>query len=72
MRKTAGDQTVDKLIDEGWTVSHTATVRRYMPAGTVSPMCSKDGNDYCRVHHGQTVGRHTYQITTVMRRPSKA
>lgn len=70
MKKTAGDTTIEKLMDQGWKVSHTATVNRYRYAGTVSPMQSKDGMEFCRVHHGKCVGKYTYQITTVMYRPA--
>lgn len=68
MRKTAGDKTIARLIDEGWTVSHTATVNRYMFAGTVSPMRNRGGREWCRVHHGRCVGRRSWQITTVLYR----
>lgn len=68
MRKSAADITFEKLIDEGWSLSHTATVNEYRTAGTVSPMKSRNGFDYCRIHHGKTVTNHSYQITTVMKR----
>ena len=68
MKKSAGDQTISKLIEEGWRVSHSALVSRYRYAGTVSEMRPRNGRQYCRVHHGRCVGNHTWQITTVMYR----
>lgn len=58
----------EELEKQGWEFSHVATVNRYRPAGTVSPMKSVGGYEYCRIHRGKTVGRHTYQLTYVMRR----
>ena len=68
MRKTAGEKTIETLIDQGWKISHSATVNRYQYAGTISKMKPKNGNEYCRVHHGKCVGSHSWQITTVLYR----
>lgn len=72
MRITAGDKTVNRLIDEGWNVSHSATTLQYKYAGVVSTMRSRNGKEYCRVHQGKTVNMRayghmfTFQMTTVM------
>ena len=68
MRKTEGQKTIEKLIDQGWKISHDATVNRYKFAGSISPMKPKKGNEYCRVHHGKNIGSHSWQITTVLYR----
>ena len=68
MRETKADATIKRLIEEGWTVSHEATVSSYKFAGTVSSMKPRGGYEFCRVHHGKKVVNHSYQITTVMKR----
>lgn len=71
MKKPAADLTIKKLIDNGWRISHNALVSHYCFAGSVTPMRSRNGKEYCRVHHGKSVkGR--YQITTVMERQEGA
>lgn len=69
MNMTAAQKTINRLIDDGWRVSHSALVNLYRFSGTISPMQTRKGVEYCRVHHGQCVGTHSYQITTVMSRP---
>ena len=67
MKKPAADLTIEKLINDGWKISHNALVSQYCFAGAVTPMKSRNGKEYCRVHHGKSVkGR--FQITTVMER----
>ncbi len=68
MKKPAGETAIEKLIDAGWTVSHSATVNRYRYAGTVSPMERRNGREWCRVHHGRCVGKRSWQVTTVLYR----
>ena len=68
-RKTEGEKTIERLIEEGWKISHEATVRGYKFAGAVSPKRPHNGSEFCRVRHGRCVGQHSYQITTVMMRP---
>ena len=65
---TKADITINRLIDDGWTISHTATHTSYLPAGTITPMQTRKGVDYCRVHHGKSARAHgfSYQVTTVM------
>ena len=65
---TKSEMTIDKLLQDGWEVSHTALHPTYRTAGTVSPMQTRKGVDYCRVHHGKSVPAHgySYQLTTVM------
>lgn len=72
-RQKFGDKAYNELIAQGWEFDHTAAARVYRPAGTVSPMKSRNGFEYCRVHHGRSVHdrRFTYQITDVMRRSIK-
>lgn len=71
MKKPAADLTIEKLINNGWKISHSALVSRYCFAGAVTPMKKRNGKEYCRVHHGKSVkGR--YQITTVMERQEGA
>lgn len=61
----ANVKTEEKLMNEGWQYSHTATVNRYEPAGSVSKMQTRKGFEFCRVHVGKTVGKHCWQITYV-------
>lgn len=68
MAEPKGDIKFDEMIEQGWEFSHVATVNHYRPAGTVSSMKSVGDYEYCRIHRGKTVGRHTYQLTYVMRR----
>ena len=74
MRQTAADRAINALIDDGWTVSHTALVNRYIYAGAVRPMQARHGREYCRVHHGKSVnvkirgGWWSMQYTTVLHR----
>lgn len=66
---TKGYKTYLKLKDEGWTFVHEAAYHGYKSAGTISPMNSKGGFEYCRIHQGKSVGSsHKYQLTTVMKR----
>lgn len=62
------DVVFDELVKQGWECSHVATVSRYRFAGTVSPMKSVGGYEYCRIHCGKCVGQYRYQLTYVMRR----
>ena len=73
IRQTLGDKTRAELIAQGWEFDHTAAVKDYRPAGTVSPMKSRNGFEYCRVRHGRSVHvrEFIYQITDVMRRAIK-
>lgn len=68
-KMAAGTATVERLIGEGWKVSHTATVNRYHFAGSTDQMKPRNGREYIRVYHGKCVGIHNYQLTTVMYRP---
>lgn len=69
IKRTAGEKAIERLEAQGWECSHDATCNRYQFAGTVSEMRTRGGYEYCRVHHGKSVGRWCYQLTTVMRRP---
>lgn len=66
MRQAKHIEVVDRLENEGWRFDHTALVNRYRYAGTVTPMQTRKGMEYCRVHHGECVGHRSYQVTTVM------
>lgn len=66
MRIGEGTKTINKLIDEGWSVDHQALFGRYKFSGAVSDMKKRNGYKFCRVHHGQKIGR--YQVTTVMKK----
>lgn len=69
MRKAPmADVVFDELVKQGWECSHVATVSRYRFAGTVSPMKSVGGYEYCRIHRGKCVSQCRYQLTYVMRR----
>ena len=72
-RQTLGDKMRTELIAQGWEFDHEATWKTYRCAGSVSPMKSRNGFEYCRVHHGRSVhvGEFIYQITDVMRRAIK-
>jgi hypothetical protein len=70
-RITRGWATIAELVDQGWTISHSALCATYRYAGSVSAMQTRKGREYCRVHHGKTVGVHTWQVTTVMTRPAR-
>ena len=67
---TKADSTIKTLEDQGWTISHTALCPTYRCAGSVSPMQTRKGVEYCRVHHGKSIpGKgYSYQLTTVMSR----
>lgn len=65
---TRGEITMNTLKAEGWVADHRATYNTYKCAGAISPMKSRGGYEYCRVHHEECVGRQCYQMTTVMRR----
>lgn len=77
MKIAEWEKTYDKLIDEGWTCSHGALYRGYKYSGSISPMRTKNGYMYCRIHHGKckniSSGGYNFccQITTVMRKPIK-
>ena len=65
---TKAEKKIEELKEQGWKFDHTATVKDYRSAGSVSSMVSKNGFDYCRVHEGKCVGKGKYQLTTVMYR----
>ena len=77
MKQTAADKAINNLIDNGWTVSHTALVTVYVYAGAIRPMKSRGGREYCRVHMGKSVnvkmhgGWWSMQRTTVLYRDIK-
>ena len=80
-RITAADRSVNQLIDEGWTIDRYSLYNGYRYSGTISPMQTRKGYEYCRVHHGRckNVDIHggpwhdgfsiSCQFTTVLRRP---
>ena len=70
-----GDAAVDALIEQGWTVDHTATAAGYIYAGTIRSMRTRKGVEFCRVYHSKCYNLElpngydkTIQVTTVMRR----
>ncbi len=73
MKPTASDKIINKLIDKGWSIDHSALSIGYHYAGTVGTMRPKHNIEYCRVHHGKCVNvklhgmRFCFQQTTVMR-----
>ncbi len=72
MRKAAHEITMEQLENEKWEFDHVATVKWYKYAGSVFPMKPHNGYEYCRVHSGKCVGKHSYQITYVMKRKMEA
>ena len=79
MKKSAADVTASRLIDEGWTLDHSALYPGYIYAGSVSTMQTRRGYEYCRVHAGRCknvrIGRGYWkamQVTEVYRRPVTA
>lgn len=67
---TKADIAIKTLENDGWVISHTALSPTYRASGTVSPMQTRKGIDYCRVHHGKSIPArgYSYQLTTVMAR----
>ena len=82
MKRTASDRAIDRLIDAGWTVSHNAYAHGYLgytTAGTVVPMQTRKGYEYCRVFDSRSQNVHVrpgvdirVQRTTVLKRPITA
>lgn len=68
MKQAKHIEVVNKLIDNGWSIDHTALYNGYLFAGTISPMKTRNNIEYCRVHTGKCKTEHTYQITIVMKR----
>ena len=68
MKKAAHVITLEKLEGAGWTVDHEALTRSYHLAGSVAPMKSRNGVDYCRVFVGKCVSHRNYQLSYVMKR----
>ena len=61
----------ESLTENGWEFSHEATVHKYQASGTVSPMRPVGGYEWCRVHTGKSVGKHSVQVTRVYKRELK-
>lgn len=66
---TRAEETRERLEAEGWRFDRRATYRGYVPAGSVTPMATRKGSEYCRIHEGKSCGKNKeYQTTIVMRR----
>lgn len=65
MKKAKHEITLEKLEKAGWKVVRRALYRGYKYAGTISPMRTKNGNEYCRVHigHCKSARKHGYHMT---------
>lgn len=67
---------IAKLVNDGWTLSHTATVSKYRYSGVISSMRRHNGFEFCRVHTGKTYNIQTnrnyptlmVQVTLVFKR----
>lgn len=45
--------TIDKLINDGWSIDHWALFNGYYPSGTITEMQTRNNVKYCRVHKGK-------------------
>lgn len=65
---TKAESTERELCEKGWEFDHLATIKGYLTVGSVSPMRSRNGYEYCRVYTSKTKHCGQYQVTIVYRR----